>query len=793
MSRARSASLVVVLGALACASCSNKTLSGLVPDEPPTVTLTSGPVDTVSAPQSWLVDISWVGSDPDGHIDHYEYAIDPPTAKQARFAQAETAWVATHETHVVAHFHASHPDGYGPGATASEFHVFVLRAIDDRHVASPRVVRAFYAYTIAPDVWITRPMPNELLRVQVPVPFTVEWDGDDPDGAGSRRPASYRTRLLDMDDPANQAYLVDPDSLLRGGEASGWAGWTTQSGDSSSLSINDAQLVPGRSGLFAVVAVDEAGATTPYILLDRNLLQFSVEPPNAGAPRIHIFSALEDFTYSSGGFYVDPSREIPLQTTVDERLRINWDATPAAGHVAVASRWMIDGDPFDETPRSGPDDLNHWSTPGPANSGLTMPVLSTGTHRLYVEIRDDFGDRSLAIVRFETITLNPTAELLVVNDTRLEVDKFVSDPSHQVPDVYTRPWPSATELDTFLFARGGYPWRGTKNPTSGVISPPGLLAGYAFDTLGTRRGLQDAAQAVPLSVLASYRHVLWLVDTQGATYNLTQDQTIFPITTLRAMSGPGLTSTLAAYVLMGGQVWLAGGGSAYASLAQFDKRNNNLGLITVFDHPTFGELGPSRPMYDAAHVRSSLGVTTALAAPQRSPAATGGWSGHGPDGTLSAPDYSLAPAAMRFRDPGIDPIPPTRMPSQGNFYYTTNTGFGFVLDPNVIVEDFGPDPGTTRLEAALDTVYDVTSVALPSPSAPVMLYYHGRENAPFVYTGFDPWAWSHGDCQGLVDFVLGDIWKLPKSAPGARTARNVSMRTPRPVSSRRLDPRSTRP
>jgi len=74
-----------------------------------------------------------------------------------------------------------------------------------------------------------------------------------------------------------------------------------------------------------------------------------------------------------------------------------------------------------------------------------------------------------------------------------------------------------------------------------------------------------------------------------------------------------------------------------------------------------------------------------------------------------------------------------------------------------------------------------------------MLYYHGRENAPFVYTGFDPWAWSHGDCQGLVDFVLGDIWKLPKSAPGARTARNVSMRTPRPVSSRRLDPRSTRP
>jgi len=40
---------------------------------------------------------------------------------------------------------------------------------------------------------------------------------------------------------------------------------------------------------------------------------------------------------------------------------------------------------------------------------------------------------------------------------------------------YTQAWPSATELDTFLYARGGVPWRCTISPPSGVLSTPGLF------------------------------------------------------------------------------------------------------------------------------------------------------------------------------------------------------------------------------------------------------------------------------------------------------------------------------
>jgi hypothetical protein len=242
-------------------------------------------------------------------------------------------------------------------------------------------------------------------------------------------------------------------------------------------------------------------------------------------------------------------------------------------------------------------------------------------------------------------------------------------------------------------------------------------------------------------------------------------------------------------------VWLAGGGSAYASLAEFDRRVNNQGQLVVFTVRD-GELGPGRPLYDAAHVRSALGVMKSQLDVTRSPAAIGGWSGHGPDGTLSAPDYSRAPAAMRRRDPGTDALPPTRLPSQASLYYTTVTPAGFVLEPNSITEDFDPDPAVERVESALDTVYDVSGAALPIPSAPVMLYYHGRENAPFVYTGFEPWDYTRADCQGLVDLVLGDIWKLAKTPGASARPAGAPVRVQRPVAPRLsagLDPRRMRP
>src|SRR5262245_48613531 len=586
-------SATLALLAFALAACEPGHGFNLNPNDPPAVSLTSGPVDTVSAPQSWLVDIAWNATDADGHIDHVEYAIDPPHLKQALLAQAETAWVQTHESHVVARFRASHPDSLGPGATASEFHVFVLRAVDDRGGRSANVVRAFYAYTVAPDVKFTRPVPNQFFPPTVPVPFRAEWQGHDADGTGSGQPAAYRTRLLSFNDYGNVAYLSDPDSLLREGEAEGWTGWQTLPGESTGIVITPTELPPGQSALLAVVAVDEAGATTPYLDLGQNFLQFSCAPPNTTGPRLHIWSSLFDYSYETGGYLLDPSREIPIEVPINRALSFSWDGVPAPGRHLVSTRWMLDGDVGDETPRIGPDDLSHWSAPIPPPGHAEFTITTSGLHRLYVELTDDFGEKSLGIVRITAIEVELERELLVVNDTRPEVDKFRSPGTL---DPYTQAWPTKTELDTFLFARGGYPWRQTKNPTTGVISTPGLLAGYAFDTLGTRRGLENAANGVPLDMLGRYRHVIWLVDDRGALNNEADDQNLRPTAALRAMPKPGVVSTLAEYIQAGGQVWLAGGGAAYTSLAAWDRPTNNTGGIAVFTAAD-DELGPGRPMY----------------------------------------------------------------------------------------------------------------------------------------------------------------------------------------------------
>src|SRR5262249_29861843 len=159
--------------------------------------------------------------------------------------------------------------------------------------------------------------------------------------------------------------------------------------------------------------------------------------------------------------------------------------------------------------------------------------------------------RSLGIV--EMVARRPAfnSDLLIVDDTRLKVDiRSTGGPDVDGP---SGPWPTAAELDTFLFARGGFPWR---SYPPGTVSSPGIFNGYSFDTLGTL----EYPYGVPLSVLTRYRHVIWYVEPTGA---FAGDP---PIPALRFMNSPGNENTLAAYISQGGQVWLFGGGAAFATL-----------------------------------------------------------------------------------------------------------------------------------------------------------------------------------------------------------------------------------
>jgi hypothetical protein len=742
----------------------------LAPNQRPTLTLTSGPIDTSSAhPVAWSVPIAWEARDPDGTITHVSYAVDPPTPAQVA-AGAETAWVNTKASSVVVRFRATTVDSLAPNTTASDFHVFVARAWDNSDGASEPVVRSFYAYTVAPTARIERPAADPLLVHAVPTAFSVVFSGDDPDGIDSRVPREFRIRLIKGPSPLYTQLATDPDALRREAEATNWRWWSTQPGSQTTFPL--VNLDEANEWAVAVAAVDEAGAITPQFSLDRNVVRFV--PSAVHAPRLHILGPGFDFTLTDGSPSADSSRWIHVGYPVSTRAAFSWSAVPAQGRQIVGYRWVLD--PIDlalETPRPDEErDIRYWSRWSTASTSTgPLPAWTQGQHMLYIQAEDDLGARALGVVHVDAYPLAFDRPLLIVDETRLEVDHPGSN-GCRAP--YAGRWPSAAELDSFLIAVGGVPWRCTVNPP-GAVSVPGLFAGYGAHKITTRANTNDLASLVPLALLTRYRHVLWLVDIDAGLASL---DTPLPQTVMKWMSRPGNIRMLEDYTRLGGKVWLAGGGGALASLLDFDAKSNNTSSNVIFAAGT--DLWPQSYVVSVGHLRTKVSASRSQGQILKSSAAVRSWSGHGPNGDLRAPDYSKLPVMLFPRTPATDPLPPTRPTTQSNLFYTSSTGIE-CAHGTVVLEDFG-EPGAPRIESALDTLYDGVGSQVHLPPSPTMLYYHGREHAPVLYSGFDIWSWSRPECQALVDFVLQEIWGLHRTgAPGASVrATFVSGRRPTP-------------
>ena len=115
-----SASLLLV-ALLLSAACTRVKPLVILPNEIPTVAITSAPSPgTVLGNYSY--DIRWAGRDADGRIDHFLYAVDPPSR-----AGSDTAWTATQLNRRVFVFPAdSLPSDNG--LVARRFHTVVVWA-----------------------------------------------------------------------------------------------------------------------------------------------------------------------------------------------------------------------------------------------------------------------------------------------------------------------------------------------------------------------------------------------------------------------------------------------------------------------------------------------------------------------------------------------------------------------------------------------------------------------------------------------------------------------------------------
>ncbi len=723
----------LALAALALAGCSKKLHLPVVVDQRPVVHLTLAPASP-TVPYTYVYEIRWTGFDPDGAVQYFEYVVDPPTS-----AGADTPWVKTTDNRQTFVFTSSDPDSLGTKLEPGGFHVFVIRAVDDAGLYSAPVVRAFFSYTVAPAVSIVQPRPSSLLLATVPPTVTIYWSGYDPDGRTTQKPVRYKYHLFNRGDPTFplDVAVVHPDSL-RKHFAPDFAGWDSTTTDTT---VHFDHLTPGAEYLFVVVGWDEAGAYSPVFDLNTNMLHFTAGLAGLTGPTLTLFSPYFSYVYPSPGFDPDPTHGVPVSVPWNQALNVQWSARPAPGTVVQAFRWAMDiASLDDETPRSSQTDYVHWSAwNGLETSALVGPFLDAASggpqqHEFYVEARDDNGSVSLGHLTLQVIFPRFRKDLLFVNDTRFAYDNRADRNGLRIPAGL---WPCESELDSFFFARGGVPWQ---YYPAGTLSRPGIFAGYSFDTLNThniREGI------VPVQLLSQYRHVVWSVDPAGANTRIPTDP-LQPMPGMRYMSNVGQVNTLTFYAALGGSVWLQGGGGAYNSLINFNTKANDVGTTIFADGA--GELILGRLMYDAFGWRSEITSGFSAYTLARSPAAVGGWPG--------APDYSQLPASLLPRSTATDPLPPLR--GAATFYPYSGTPVEYLSAPNAVLGSAGGEA-----VSLLDTLYQ-TNTGIAPPGMPAMTYDHASGSSA-VFTGFAIWYLQRAQAIQLGDFVLQQVWGLPRA------------------------------
>jgi hypothetical protein len=805
---ARAAATGILL--LFAGGCSHKLDTVFRDNMIPEVRLTQAPVSTQDK-YFYAYRMNWVGYDPDGRIDHYLIAVDPDRPDSIA-TSGPRAWTSTVKNEEVIFFKANTPDSSTGFATANEYHTFAIAAVDNQGALSKPVWRTFFSFTQAPIVFIDAPAPNAVFTPIVTPTVRIHWRGIDPDGQFSTKPVKYRFRLFgghNPDFPGIQdfvSFVISNPNFIRNVYAPTFGpsdkcptctAWDSSNADTTEIQYTN--LVPSQYYLFAVTGFDEAGAYDPIFSPSSNLLKFYVTYAGTNGPQICMFNDFFNFCYTGGGYANDPTRYYNLEVPAGQPVTFYWIAIPPPGADMRRYRWSLDlQDLTDETPRTNEQtDWYHWSTYSLQNiSGTVGPFVNNGEdHLFFIEAEDNNGLKSLGIIHFTVVKATFERDILFVDDTRLTPDRLIAGN----PPTLASPsgtWPSAAELDTFFFAKGGFNWQGYP---AGSLSQRGIFDGYPFrtdnlppDTLGTRGIISGI---VPLARLGRYKTVVWYIDGTGATYTKTPADLIEPMTSLRFMSQPGQPSTISTYMKQGGRVWMFGGAAVYATLVAWDKRNTPTDDWTNADL----ELIPGRFVYDFPHWQSAVASRPgARQAQLNTPdfaswdnAAMGrDWSSQGINRNLSQPNYGRLinnplMQVLNGRTCGTDPPSALRQcnsfylaPSYDAEYIGRNPQFGSV--PNFIREDASTNPDVTNDQSTLDTLYLAAGGSVPG-KLPVMTYYHGFQSPQMVFCGFPLWFFQRAQVQELSDFVLQEIFGYTRNGATATAPARMTAVTRNPT------------
>jgi hypothetical protein len=405
--------LVLVLGLAFLFGCDESVFIGdPALNEPPTVRLTGGPPEGDTT--SYYIKFSWMGNDPDGTVENYEYVMCD--GSPGGFDPADTtgldAWTRIHCTDSTFAFSASENGeevavgGDRHSSYCRKVHTFFIRAVDDKGARSNSAYRSFTASTLAPYAIIETPRNVSPGREQsLPSLVRFTWRGEDPidDPWNIQEPESIRyfvtTSTLSIIENLNR----HPEDF-----EDRWCPWIPYHapGDSGTSTVigDDELIAKGFGYIFVVQAKDEADAVTSVFDPAQNVRMFRVFNPPGPLLKVKEQNL---GTYTSIG---DNNRTETFRVPGGFTLEFSWTAD-ASSYGATVSSYRYGWDVADLS------DPNDWDVlPSPFIKEAPLRSFRTGVHTLFVEATDNMGTTTLALFEVTIFPMKMTRNLLWVDD-----------------------------------------------------------------------------------------------------------------------------------------------------------------------------------------------------------------------------------------------------------------------------------------------------------------------------------------------------------------------------------------
>jgi hypothetical protein len=553
---------------LAAWGCGSERTEG--PNQPPSLALSPEPIQGDEV--AYNARFTWSGSDPDGFIARFEYALDPPPAfteteiaeggpgivteiipdesgaggvtRVSKTADGETVsftWIHTREFSRRFTFSATEPDlAPGPDGPVSSgrfrgMHALYARAVDDAGAVSAPEKAAFTATTVAPVSRLVR--PDGLTLVNVGREVSVRWAGEDPDG-DFKASGHFLYKLIDVSSVA----FADRKPELLFTEPGPWV-------PADEVSKN---LLAG-FGYFMMLgvrAVDAAGAEEPFLEFARNVVMFNVY--GTTHPALTVRSTAYGTTVLTATFDAQGNPVAELSLSADTEIRFSWSASAEDYYGRILGySWGFDiVDPDREGPESGWSSWSDITTTGP------ITLSRAGLHTLYVRALDGSNGRTLGTIRIHVDDFRPDHDVLFVDDS------------------YDNQFPTDDQHDAFWASRfQGYG-----------------IAADVFSAHGPQDRTSLSPQVPSLGELSRYRTVVW--ESFGSGYN--GESALVHAATL--------TPTLRSYLLSGGRLWVGGRMSVPPCVDSPNGFSANLGYPINEDRLASGTFA-----YDFLKLRGPIG------------------------------------------------------------------------------------------------------------------------------------------------------------------------------------------